>query len=358
MKQISVGIIGLGCIAHIRYIPAIEKSEGIAITAVCDVDPSRAEQVGNEIGVPYSSDVDDFLNNRNIDAVIITSFHTSHAELAIKALNSGKHVLIEKPIAISSEEVARIKDAQDKNSKVVFALPYNSYPYIELIKDYINQGIIGDVSEIDGHFAHLGPKHAPWFFNKEIAHWGVMADLGIYLISTYVFLFGPIARVAGYTKCMQKTRTDANGKSFEVSVEDNCTALLDWGDGKIGTIHSNWVTGVEHPDCIWDTRIAGTEGIIYLDMITPTNKVVVYSPHRALPGGISIQGKKHYYAVPELETDIDRDIIAAFISAINNQECADYHGASLELQRHVIEIIEKLYVSSEKGCSIEIESRF
>ena len=83
------------------------------------------------------------------------------------------------------------------------AMPNDAYPQIEKVKELIEQGVIGEVCAIDSVFAHHGPLCMPWFFDYEKAQWGVLADLGVYSISTLSYLFGPVARVYGETRCFE-----------------------------------------------------------------------------------------------------------------------------------------------------------
>ena len=150
----------------------------------------------------------------------------SHTPLAIQALKAGKHVISEKPVSVSIEQAKQLKEAAAQTDKVFMAMPNDAYPQIEKVKELIEQGVIGEVCAIDSVFAHHGPLHAPWFFDYEKAQWGVLADLGVYSISTLSYLFGPVARVYGETRCFEKRRISDAGEEFIPSVEDNVAATL------------------------------------------------------------------------------------------------------------------------------------
>ena len=121
-------------------------------------------------------------------------------------------------------------------------------------------------------------------FDYEKAQWGVLADLGVYSISTLSYLFGPVARVYGETRCFEKRRVSDAGEEFIPSVEDNVAATLVWDDGKVATMRSNWCTGVHKDHGLWRFTFNGSKGIIHLDMARTDHPIIVVSPNCEIPG--------------------------------------------------------------------------
>lgn len=358
MKKINIGVIGPGDIAHIRYFPSFKKLvDEVELIAVCDINPEKARLVGEEFDVAWFTDVDDFLALPELDAVVLTTYHTVRTELIIKILAAGKHLLVEKPFTTRVEELSDIKAAAQASDKVFMVLPYNNYPYVDLAKQYIEKGIIGEVCLVEGTFAHDGPNHAPWFFNKEKAHWGVMADLGIYLMSTFLYMFGPAKSLSGNTSCLFPNRTGLDGSKFAVDVEDNCAAILEWDNGMLGIMKCNWNTGTPKSNTIWEMAFYGSNGVIYLDMTAPKDKLVVFSPSMPVDGCFPIEYRNRcegYYAAPELNSDIDLDVVKSFVNAIHSGTGKPCHGCSLKLQSLVIDAIDKLYRSAELGITQQL----
>lgn len=116
-KEIRIVILGAGIIAQSIHIPSIHRA-GLKLVGVCDLSPSRANEVANRYGVTAYTSPDAVLANPEVDAVLVAT-PGSHAELTIKALNAGKHVLAEKPLALNQSEVDRIQDAEERSGKVL-----------------------------------------------------------------------------------------------------------------------------------------------------------------------------------------------------------------------------------------------
>ena len=239
-------------------------------------------------------------------------------------------------------------------------MPNDAYPQIEKVKELIEQGIIGEVCAIDSVFAHHGPLHAPWFFDYEKAQWGVLADLGVYSISTLSYLFGPVARVYGETRCFEKRRVSDAGEEFIPSVEDNVAATLVWDDGKVATMRSNWCTGVHKDHGLWRFTFNGSKGIIHLDMARTDHPIIVVSPNCEIPGAekVSFMGQDYCYSVSVGKVDNNDSVLELFLDAIKNNRKFPDNGCSIVRQNHVIEIIDRIYESSRTGKAYEITSKF
>ena len=162
--------------------------------------PAVCEPLAKQYGGTIYPDLDTMLRASDVEAVVIATPHPSHADLAIRALEAGKHVLCEKPMATSLSDAVRIEQAAARSQQVFMALPFDRSPAMEEAKRLIDSGAIGRVSMADAVLAHRGPKHAPWFFDVQKAHWGVLADLGVYMISQLTYLFGPAHTVRGKTE--------------------------------------------------------------------------------------------------------------------------------------------------------------
>jgi len=183
MVAIGVGVIGCGDIARIRYFPSIEALPQLKLAGVYSRTPAQCNDIVRRYGGKAHNALDSFLHDDDIEAVIITTPHPSHADLTIRALQAGKHVLTEKPMATSLVDASRVRKAADRSPNVFMALPYDDSAPMKEAKRLIQNGAIGRVSSADAVMAHQGPLHASWFFSRDMAEWGVLADLGIYIIS-------------------------------------------------------------------------------------------------------------------------------------------------------------------------------
>jgi predicted dehydrogenase len=354
---IGVGVIGCGDIARIRYFPSIEALPELKLAGVYSRTAAQCDNIVRRYGGKVHSGLDSFLQDRDIEAVIITTAHPSHADLAVRALQAGKHVLAEKPMATSLADATRVRKAADQSPNVFMALPYDDSAPMKEAKRLIQNGAIGRVSSADAVIAHQGPVHASWFFSRDTAEWGVLADLGIYLISQLTCLLGPAKSVFGRVATVLPERTLPNGRSFTVSVDDNAAAVIEWRGNVMATIRSNWCSPADKTHFIWETRIYGSMGVLFINMSSVDNTVVVYSPERWIEGTteISYNGMKRCYRPFLPPWDLHSDIVRSFADAI--VKGAAPQSAGITHQHHVIEIIEKIYESSRTGRVRNLEIR-
>lgn len=360
MRIIKCALAGCGDIARGRYFYSFEKmKDRTELIGVYDTDRERLHKTAEELRVKEYTSWEELLQDEEVEAVIVTSYHTTHARLVTEALNAGKHVLCEKPVATNLKDALMIKEASEKTSKILMALPNDAYTHIREVKKMIGQGLIGNVCAVDGVFAHQGPLHAPWFFDKSKAEWGVLADLGIYPISMLTYLFGPVDEVYGKTNIMQRERTSLKGEKFSPTVEDNAVAVMNWKDGKVATIRANWCTAADKDLCVWDFRIYGDKGIIYINMNDAQHRVIVYSPYQKVNDSkITYAGFRDCYKIQVDMSDLNIDILEEFAEAVDKNQKFPEDGCSITRQIHVVEIIEGVYASSEKGNAVKIHSTF
>ena len=123
-RKLGVGVIGAGGIARLAHIPNYAKNPRVKLVAVADIDVAKARQVAEDFGIPNVYDnFEDLLANPEVEAVSVTTPPSAHAEPVIAAARAGKHVLCEKPIAMTLEEADAMVDAAEK-AGVKFAMGY------------------------------------------------------------------------------------------------------------------------------------------------------------------------------------------------------------------------------------------
>ena len=144
MNKIKWGVIGCGGIADRRTIPGLIKAENATLVAVMDTNYSLAKQVGEKYNVSSVYDnAEELLNDKEVDAVYIATPVFCHKEQAMAAICAGKHVLVEKPIALTVEEAKEIADLADKNNvKISVGLMMRFHTYHQKIKELIAEGKI------------------------------------------------------------------------------------------------------------------------------------------------------------------------------------------------------------------------
>jgi predicted dehydrogenase len=349
MNRIGVAVIGCGDIARVRYFPWIAALPEFKLAGAWSRTRLACEGIVGRYGGKAYDSVEALLGDAEVEAVIVATPHPSHAELAMRALERGKHVLVEKPMATSLADADRLCRAARDAHGILMALPLDSSPPVDAAKRLIEAGAIGRVNGADAVLAHHGPVHAPWFYEVEQAGWGVLADLGIYLISQLTYLFGPAESVSGRVTSVFPERTAPDGRRFPVTVDDNAAAVIIWPNGILGTIRANWCSPADRRNFIWETRIYGSTGIIFIDMARPESGLIVFSPDRPIEGGAPIthNGMTGCYQVPLPAWDLHRAVLATFAERIANGKSSN----DPIRERHVIDIIDKIYRSSQEGTA-------
>ncbi|PYI53578.1 Gfo/Idh/MocA family protein [Paenibacillus flagellatus] len=241
MSNVNIGIIGCGNISAV-YFKNCKTYRGLEVVACADLDVARAKARAEEFGVPKGCSVDELLADPGIDLVINLTIPAAHAEVCLKALNAGKHVYVEKPLAVSREDGQRIVEtAKAKGLRVGCAPDTFLGGGIQTSVKLIRDGWIGRPVGATAFMMGRGHEHwhpDPAFYYK--AGGGPMFDMGPYYLTALVAAVGPIRRVAGMTSTAFAERTVTSapkyGETIRVDVPTHVAGLLEFANGAIGTI--------------------------------------------------------------------------------------------------------------------------
>ena len=194
MKKTKVAVIGCGAIAQSQHIPAYDKNPLAEIKYLVDVKKERAVEMAEKYNVPnVAADYRDVLDDEEVIAVSICTPNNSHAPIAIDCLNAGKNVLCEKPAAVSFELVKKMKEAADKNGKILNIGVVNRFnTAVNKIKEMIDNGELGRVYHVYGSFrAHRSiPGLGGQFTAKAISGGGVLIDWGVHFLDLIFYCIG------------------------------------------------------------------------------------------------------------------------------------------------------------------------
>lgn len=191
MKKVRWGILSTAKIGVEKVIPAMQQSAYCDIVAIASRNIEQAKTVAAKlnIGKAYGS-YEALLNDADIDAVYIPLPNDMHVPWTIKAIAAGKHVLCEKPIALSAAQAAELLEAtkQHPNIKVMEAFMYRFHPQWAHAKQLINDGVIGELKSIQSHFSYynVDPNNIR---NKKNMGGGGLMDIGCYCISISRYIF-------------------------------------------------------------------------------------------------------------------------------------------------------------------------
>ena len=260
----KIGIIGCGKIAQVRHIPELNANPDAQIIGYYNPTRSRAEEMAAKYGGKVYETIDEMLADADIEAVVISLANVAHAEVSIKALESGKAVLCEKPMATTLTECEAMAAAAAKaNKPLMIAQNQRLTKAHQMARQMIAEGRIGRVVSFRTTFGHGGPEtwsinpgKGTWFFDKQKAAMGAMADLGIHKTDLIQYLLGQnVVKVKAVLTTLDKT--DAAGAL--IGVDDNAICIYTMEDGAIGTMTVSWTYyGAEDNSTI----LYGTRGIM------------------------------------------------------------------------------------------------
>ena len=193
--MLKIGIIGCGKIATIRHIPEYLDNPNCEITAFYNRTNEKADLCAKKYGGKAYESIEELLNS-DVDAVSVCVANIYHAPISIQALKAGKHVLCEKPMATTLEDCEEMNKAA-KNSGKFLMIGQNqrlAKAHIKA-KKIIERDELGKVISFQTKFCHPGPegwtgKKDSWFFDKKVASFGVMADLGVHKTDLIHYLTG------------------------------------------------------------------------------------------------------------------------------------------------------------------------
>jgi predicted dehydrogenase len=190
-KKIRYGIIGFGMFAERTIAPAIQASPNSELVAIQKRSIAGAKEKARLFNVPLVFDsADKLVQHHDVDAVFIVSANSGHAPGTITAANAGKHVLVEKPMAVNVKEAeSMIKSCKKNNVKLMVAHMVRFSPLVARIKDLIRSGSIGKITFIKSEFIYDGRlSHRPWLVDRNIAGGGPIFDIGVHCLDTTRFL--------------------------------------------------------------------------------------------------------------------------------------------------------------------------
>lgn len=204
MRQVTVAVIGCGTIARDAHMPSYAKNPKAKVKYVVDIKPDAAKALGERYGVPnIITDYREILDDKEVEAVSICTPNDTHAPIAIDLLNAGKNVLCEKPAAINADLVQKMKEAADRNGKILNIGVVNRFnTAVNHIKNMIEAGELGKIYHIYCSFRqHRSiPGLGGWFTNKAVSGGGSPYRLGGSLPGSYILLY----RSSEDTVCIQQ----------------------------------------------------------------------------------------------------------------------------------------------------------
>lgn len=207
MKLISWGFIGCGEVTEKKSGPAFDEVEGSHVEAVMSRSEAKARSYAERHHIrKWYTDAQELIDDPDVNAIYIATPPSSHATFAIMAMKAGKPVYVEKPLAASYEDCARINRISEQTGVPCFVAYYRRYlPYFQEVRNILSQNVIGNVTNVQIRFSvpprdldYQSTEKLPWRLQPDIAGGGYFYDLAPHQLDILQELFGVITRAHGY----------------------------------------------------------------------------------------------------------------------------------------------------------------
>jgi UDP-N-acetyl-2-amino-2-deoxyglucuronate dehydrogenase len=337
---VHIGILGGGNISdtHARAARAIP---GVEIAALYGANHDKTVKLSNRVGGVVYDDLDRFLDHRPMDLVAIGSPSALHAEQGIAAARRGLHVLVEKPIDVTTAKADQLIDAADRAGvKLGVFFQDRLKPGVVRMKELIDAGRLGTPILASGHVKWYRPPDyyagSRWRGTRAFDGGGALMNQGIHTVDVLLHLFGPVARVSGRTA----TRFHA------IDVEDTAVATLEFASGALGVLEA--ATSV-FPGYARRVEVTGAEGTLILDQ----DRLVRADLRTPIDGITEETAGAGESAASPVVSDLTphRRILEDFIQAIETNGTPVCDGRE---GRRSVQVVEAIYASARNGRFTEI----
>jgi predicted dehydrogenase len=353
MDKLKIGVIGAGSISDLHF-QSYANNEKVEIFAVCDLNEQRAEEKKNKYHAEATyTNYEDLLKDPQIDAVSICTWNNTHAEIAIAALNAGKHVLVEKPLCKTVEEALKVEEAVKRSGKVLqvgFVRRFGTNTSV--LKSFIDSGDLGEIYYAKASILRRLGNPGGWFADKERSGGGPLIDIGVHIIDLCWYLMGKpkVKSISGNTYSKLGNRANIKNLSFYQAadydpsinkVEDLANALIRFENGASLMIDVSFTLHVKKEEMY--VKIFGDKGGAEIEpelvIVTEKNNTILN-------------------AQPQIDS-LSFDFNNAFQNEINHfVSCCQGEEQTISPVEDGVELMKMLcgiYESSETGKEISFE---
>lgn len=238
---IRVALIGTGGISLANHVPGIGLCPDARIVALCDVDQQALDRASSATGVTRTStDPVALAQEDGIDAVIIGTPNYVHHQIAVAAIGTGKHVLCEKPLAMTVAQAREMYDAAEAAGvRHMTAFTYRFVPAMRYLKHLVSSGALGEPLHFRAQrFQDWGRRHLGWRQRASLAGTGELGDMLSHRLDYGHYLIGPFARVTAMLTRVWDSRIDAAGEAHPADVEDWVACIGQFRSGASACLES------------------------------------------------------------------------------------------------------------------------
>jgi predicted dehydrogenase len=332
--RVRVGVIGTGAISQVVHVPIFAEREDVDLIAVSDADVHKAEALSRRFDVPHVLTSDAMIAREDLDAVVISTPNHLHEEMATAALQAGKHVFVERPLATTSAGAQRVIAAAERTGRIlVVGMPHRVRPGVAALRNFIAGGELGDLYAVRGSWMTRlmpGSRHS-WRYDRKEAGGGALIDLGVPALDLCLWLVGFPAM----------TRVSCVTSPGEGSVEDAATLMAETAEGVALTLEvSNRLFAGEDR---YYARVMGMEGSGSLPPLEVFKQLggrpIDVTPRQPRPQG----GENPY-------TNAYRRLLDDFVQSVAGRSDTELPREQVALMG----LIEAAYRSAELGREVEL----
>jgi predicted dehydrogenase len=356
VEPLRAGVIGLGYAGE-QHLKNYARVPGVEPVALAGLERDHLRELGKRYGVPdlYTS-WEDLVSREDLDIVSIGAPNHLHAPIAVAALEGGRHVLCEKPLARNGEEAQRIVDAaRAANRAVHIAFTQRERGDVQALKRHVVEGNLGRIYHSKATWMRRNgiPGMGGWFTSKELAGGGPLIDLGVHMVDMALYLMGdPVVEsvsCATYAELGPQGRGGWVGSGLmrgdnPYEVEDLATAFLRLSGGSTMTLEAGWAVYRESSDDFGVT-LYGTDGgaEMLVRNYGTSNTVRIYTDVAGAPAVVTpeIEPREGHYAV-----------VKRFVETIHSGDWKGQHGEDGLDRAH---IIDACYASALQNREVSME---
>lgn len=339
MKKVRFGIIGCGLISN-WHARAIRQIPNAVLVGVADINKASADAMAQKYDILSFRSAEELLESDKIDAVCICTPSSLHTQLAVKAADTGKHIVIEKPMAITTEQCDQIIAAVERNHvKAAVVSQFRFSDAVKELKKAISTGILGKIVMGSINMKYYRSQEyydkSSWRGTWKMDGGGALMNQGIHGIDMLQYVMGKVKTVSALTKTLV----------HNIEVEDTACAVVEYESGSIGIIQG---TTSVYPGFPRRLEVNGEKGSIVVEEDSIVEWVV---EGKTPPEHITLQRAENVGSSDPSNISIEGHIrqLADMTDAIlkNRQPMIDVHEG-----RKAVEIIEAIYESSRTEKTI------
>lgn len=251
IAPVRAAVVGTGAISQVMHIPILVEHPAVEVGLLCDTDVHKARAVADRFGIPGAVGPGEVVEREDLDAVVICTPNHLHEKLAVAALEAGKHVFVERPIALTAEGARRVVEAGRRaGTTLVVGLPHRFRPEASALRAYVAGGEMGRIHAVRGIWLNrrVLTTRPGWRQNAALAGGGALVDLGLPSLDLCLWL-------VGYPRMRRINCITVPG---DHGVEDAAVLFAESENGVAFTLEvsSRYYAGHDH----YYARVMGSEG--------------------------------------------------------------------------------------------------